>query len=151
MVRAKDRILAMGGVVQANVFTKIALALFDQYDWEGIPHMPVELMLLPKRFYFSIYAISYWSRAVLIPLLIVFAHQPVCRIPPEQRIDELYPIPRGSLRYWKFPPFNKDQKWLTPHNLFVALDAMLKLYDRMPITALREKAVHKAATWILSI
>lgn len=149
MIRAKDRILAMGGVVQANVFTKIALALFDQYDWEGIPHMPVELMLLPKRFYFSIYAISYWSRAVLIPLLIVFAHQPVCRIPREQGIEELYLTPRAEIRYWKFPPFNKDQKWFTPHNFFVALDAMLKIYDRMPLTVLREKALHKAATWML--
>src|SRR5215475_7642003 len=37
MVRAKDCILSKGGVVQANVFTKIALALFDQYDWQGIP------------------------------------------------------------------------------------------------------------------
>jgi squalene-hopene/tetraprenyl-beta-curcumene cyclase len=149
MVRAKERILSMGGVVQANVFTKIALALFDQYDWEGVPHMPVELMLLPKRFYFSIYAISYWSRAVLIPLLIVFAHRPVCRIPREQGIDELYPMPRAEIRYWKFPPFNKDQKWFTPHNFFVALDAMLKLYDRMPLMVLREKALHKAATWML--
>jgi squalene-hopene/tetraprenyl-beta-curcumene cyclase len=149
MIRAKDRILALGGVVQANVFTKIALALFDQYDWEGIPHMPVELMLLPKRFYFSIYAISYWSRAVLIPLLIVFAHQPVCRIPREQGIEELYPIPRAEIRYWKYPPFNKDQKWFTPHNFFVALDAMLKLYDRMPLTFLREKALHRATTWML--
>ncbi|ALA57155.1 squalene--hopene cyclase [Nitrospira moscoviensis] len=149
MVRAKDRILAMGGVVQANVFTKIALALFDQYDWEGIPHMPVELMLLPKKFYFSIYAISYWSRAVLIPLLIVFAHQPVCRIPREQGIEELYPIPRQEIRYWRFPPFNKDQNWFTAHNFFVALDALLKIYDRMPLTILREKALHKAATWML--
>ncbi|MBI3356518.1 MAG: squalene--hopene cyclase [Nitrospirae bacterium] len=149
MLRAKERILAMGGVVQANVFTKIALALFDQYDWEGIPHMPVEIMLLPKRFYFSIYAISYWSRAVLIPLLIVFAHRPVCQIPHEQSIEELYPMPRGEIRYWKFPPFNKDQKWFTPHNFFVALDAMLKLYDRMPMRVLREKALHKAATWML--
>ena len=149
MIRAKERILAMGGVVQANVFTKIALALFDQYDWEGVPHMPVEIMLLPKRFYFSIYAISYWSRAVLIPLLIVFAYRPVCRIPGEQGIEELYPMPRGEIRYWKFPPFNKDQRWFTPHNFFVALDAMLKLYDRMPLTALREKALHAAATWML--
>ena len=149
MVRAKERILAMGGVVQANVFTKISLALFDQYDWEGIPHMPAEIMLLPKRFYFSVYAISYWSRAVLIPLLIVFAKRPVCRIPHEQGIEELYPIPRGEIRYWKFPPFNKDQKWFTPHNFFVALDAMLKFYDRMPLTALRERALHKAAIWML--
>jgi squalene-hopene/tetraprenyl-beta-curcumene cyclase len=149
MLRAKERILAMGGVLQANVFTKITLALFDQYDWEGVPHMPVEIMLLPKKFYFSIYAISYWSRAVLIPLLIVFAHRPVCQVPREQGIDELYPIPRGELRYWKYPPFNKDQAWLTPHNFFVALDAMLKLYDRMPMRVLREKALHRAATWML--
>ncbi|HEX5544290.1 MAG TPA: prenyltransferase/squalene oxidase repeat-containing protein, partial [Nitrospira sp.] len=149
MVRAKERILEMGGVLHANVFTKITLALFDQYDWEGVPHMPVELMLLPKKFYFSIYAISYWSRAVLIPLLIIFAHRPVCRIPREQGIDELYPIPRLEVRYWKYPPFNKDQAWFTPHNFFVALDAMLKLYDRMPMRVLREKALHKAACWMV--
>ncbi len=149
MVRAKDRILAMGGVLQANVFTKITLALFDQYDWEGVPHMPVELMLLPKKFYFSIYAISYWSRAVLIPLLIIFSHRPVCRVPREQGIEELYPIPRSEVRYWKYPPFNKDQAWFTAHNFFVALDAMLKLYDRMPMRTLREKALRHATTWML--
>lgn len=149
MIRAKERILSMGGVVQANVFTKIALALFDQYDWEGVPHMPVEIMLLPKRFYFSIYAISYWSRAVLIPLLIIFAHRPVCRIPSEQGIDELYLEPRAAIRYWQYPPFNKDQAWFTPHNLFVALDALLKIYDYMPMRVLREKALHKATTWML--
>ena len=149
MIRAKERILAMGGVVQANVFTKIALALFDQYDWEGVPHMPVEIMLLPKKFYFSIYAISYWSRAVLIPLLIVFAHRPVCRIPREQGVDELYHIPRKDIRYWNYPPFNKDQDWFTPHNLFVVLDAVLKVYDHMPMRRLREKALHKATVWML--
>lgn len=149
MLRARNCIRQKGGVVQANVFTKITLALFDQYDWEGIPHMPVELMFLPKWFYFNIYAISYWSRAVLIPLLIVFAHRPVCRIPKEQGIEELYAVPRTELRYWKYPPFNKDQKWLTPHNIFVALDALLKLYDHMPLMWLREKALHRAATWML--
>jgi squalene-hopene/tetraprenyl-beta-curcumene cyclase len=149
MLRARDRILAMGGVVQANVFTKITLALFEQYDWQGIPSMPPEIMLLPKRFYFSIYAISYWSRAVLIPLLIVFANQPVCRTPKEQGIDELYLAPRAQVRYRQFPPFNKDQGWFTPHNVFVVLDAVLKLYDRMPLSWLRDKALHRAATWML--
>ncbi len=149
MVRAKECILAKGGVVQANVFTKITLALFDQYDWQGVPSMPPEIMLLPKWFYFNIYAISYWSRAVLIPLLIVFAHQPVCRLPKEQSIDELYLTPRGEIRYRQFPPFNKDQGWFTPHNVFVVLDVVLKLYDRMPLNWLRDKALHKVATWML--
>ncbi len=149
MLRARDRILAMGGVVCANVFTKITLALFDQYDWKGVPSMPPEIMLLPKRFYFSIYAISYWSRAVLIPLLVVFANQPVCRIPREQGIDELYVAPRSEIRYRNVPPFNKEQRWFTPHNFFVQLDRILKLYDQMPLSWLREKALREAATWML--
>lgn len=149
MLRARDRILAMGGVVSANVFTKITLALFEQYDWNGVPSMPPEIMLLPKRFYFSIYAISYWSRTVLIPLLVVFANQPVCRIPREQGIDELYLVPRSQIHYRDVPPFNKEQRWFTPHNFFVQLDRVLKLYDRMPLSWLREKALQRAATWML--
>ncbi len=111
--------------------------------------MPPEIMLLPKRFYFSIYAISYWSRAVLIPLLVVFANQPVCRIPREQGIDELYVASRSEIRYRNVPPFNKEQRWFTPHNFFVQLDRILKLYDQMPLSWLREKALREAATWML--
>ncbi|MBI4401400.1 MAG: squalene--hopene cyclase [Nitrospirae bacterium] len=150
MVRAREAILAKGGVTAANVFTKITLALFDQYDWRGIPSMPPEIMLLPKRFYFSIYAVSYWSRAVLIPLLIVFSHRPVCRIPREQGIEELYKTPRHQVHYRKEPPFKKDRAWLTWRNLFVTLDAVLKVYDRKPIRAFRQAAVQKAAEWMLA-
>ncbi len=149
MVRAREAILSKGGVVAVNVFTKIALALFDQYDWRGIPTMPPELMLLPKRFYFSLYAISYWSRTVLIPLLLVFAHRPVCRIPTEQGIDELYTQPREDVRYADVPPLKKDAAWFTWRNVFIWLDALLKLYDRMPIRGLRERALRNASVWML--
>ena len=149
MVRAREAILEKGGVVATNVFTKIALALFDQYDWRGIPCMPPEIMLLPKRFYFSIHAVSYWSRTVLIPLLVVFAHRPVCRIAREQGIEELFTQPREQVRYREVPPLKKDRAWFTWRNLFITLDVVLKLYDRMPIRALRTAAVRKAADWML--
>jgi len=149
MVKAREAILAKGGVVRASVFTKIALALFDQYDWRGIPCMPPEIMLLPKRFYFSIYAISYWSRTVLVPLLIMFEHRPVCRISHEQGIEELFTQPRERIRYHEVPPLKKDRAWFTWHNLFITLDALLRLYDRMPVRRLRERAVRKAADWTL--
>ena len=84
---ARQRILDHGGVVSANVFSKIALALFGQYDWRGIPSMPPEIMLAPKWFYFNLYAVSYWSRAVITPLLIIFAHRPLCRINKDQGIE----------------------------------------------------------------
>jgi squalene-hopene/tetraprenyl-beta-curcumene cyclase len=150
MMKAREAILAKGGVTAANVFTKIALALFDQYDWRGIPSMPPEIMLLPKRFYVNVYSLSYWSRAVLIPLLIVFTRRPRCPIPPEQGIDELYAQPRKRVKFSRVPPFKKDEAWFTWKNLFITLDRGLKLYDRLPIRALREAGVRKAAEWMLA-
>jgi len=149
MVRAREAIREMGGVVAANVFTKITLALFDQYEWRGIPSMPPEIILFPKRFYFSLYALSYWSRAVLIPLLIIFSHRPVCRVSKEQSIDELYVRPREHVRFRHEPPLKKDAAWFTWRNFFITLDRILKVYDRMPVRPLREKAVRKAAEWML--
>ncbi len=149
MLKAREAIVAMGGVVNANVFTKITLTLFDQYDWKGVPSMPPEIILFPRRFYFSLYAFSYWSRAVLIPLLIVFAHRPVCRIPREQGIDELFVQPRESVDYTAVPPFKKDRAWFTWKNCFITLDRLLKVYDRLPIRSLREKALKRAAEWML--
>ena len=48
--------------------TKIQLALFGEYDWNGVPTMPAEIMLLPAPFFlFNIYEVSYWSRCVIVP------------------------------------------------------------------------------------
>ncbi|HEX3204595.1 MAG TPA: squalene--hopene cyclase [Nitrospiraceae bacterium] len=149
MITGREAILAKGGVAAANVFTKITLTLFDQYDWRGIPSMPPEIMLLPKWFYFSIYAISYWSRAVLIPLLIVFAHRPVCRIPQEHGIDELYVTPRRFMDYRNVPPLKKDASLFTWRNLFITLDRLLKIYDRLPVRSIRDRAVQYAARWMI--
>lgn len=149
MVTARACILGKGGVVAANVFTKITLALFGQYDWRGVPSMPPEIMLLPKRFYFSIYAISYWSRAVLIPLLIIFAKRPLCEVPKEQGIDELYTEPPALIDYSTVPPFKKDRTWCTARNFFITLDGFLKIYDRSPVEWVRQQALKRAAGWML--
>ncbi|PYM06936.1 MAG: hypothetical protein DMD82_07120 [Candidatus Rokuibacteriota bacterium] len=84
MVRARARIRAMGGPVKATVFTKILLALFGEYDWNGAPAMPVEIMLLPRRFYFNVYEVSYWSRTVIVPLLILMDRKPVKWLPADR-------------------------------------------------------------------
>ena len=54
MVRAREAILDRGGAARANVFTRIALALFGQVPWRGVPVMPVEIMLLPRWFPFHL-------------------------------------------------------------------------------------------------
>ena len=88
---ARERILELGGPAKANVFTKIPLALFGEYDWGGVPTMPVEIMLLPRWSYFNIYEVSYWSRTVIVPLLILMDRQPVHAAAARLGLDELWP------------------------------------------------------------
>ncbi len=149
MCRARQAILAKGGVVSANVFTKITLALFGQYDWIGLPSMPPEIVLAPQKFSFNLYAISYWSRAVVTPLLIVFAIRRECRIPAEQGIEELFCVPRDHINYRKAPPFQKDPWIMSWRNFFVWIDGVLKIYEKYPLLSVRKKAIKKAEAWVL--
>ncbi len=71
MVRAREAILDRGGAANANVFTRIMLALFGQVPWRAVPVMPVEIMLLPRWFPFHLDKVSYWSRTVIVPLLVL--------------------------------------------------------------------------------
>ena len=149
MRRARQAILDKGGVVSANVFTKIALALFGQYDWKGLPSMPPEVVLAPKKFAFNMYAISYWSRAVVIPLLIVFAVRRECRIPAERGIEELFCTPRDQINYRYAPPFQKDPEFISWRNFFVWIDRILKVYEKYPLRSVRKKAMKRAEAWLL--
>ena len=66
---------------RANVFTRILLALFGIMPWRAVPVMPVEIMLLPRWFPFHLDKISYWSRTVIVPLLVLMAMKPRARNP----------------------------------------------------------------------
>lgn len=89
MVRARDAILAMGGAERVNSFTKIYLSFLNQFDWKDCPAIPPEIVLLPRFLYFNIYEISYWSRAILVPLSILYDRKPR-RTPPGIRLDEIF-------------------------------------------------------------
>ena len=80
----------MGGVTEVNTFTKIYLCFLGQYDYDAVPAIPPEIVLFPNWFWFNIYEISSWSRAILVPLSIAYAKKPFKKIPDEQGIDELF-------------------------------------------------------------
>ncbi len=67
-----------GGVARARVFTKCFLALLDQWPWQDIPTVPVEVILLPPASPFSIYTFACWARQTIVPLSVVQALRP-CR------------------------------------------------------------------------
>ena len=54
MALLREWILAQGGAARANVFTRIALAMFEQLPWRGVPYIPVEIMLFPSWFPFHL-------------------------------------------------------------------------------------------------
>jgi len=79
----REWILANGGVVACNTFTKMYLCSLGQYDYDAVPAIPPEMVLFPKWFYFNIYEISSWSRSILVPLAIIYAKKPFKKIPAE--------------------------------------------------------------------
>ena len=90
LAKCREWILAHGGVVACNTFTKMYLCALGQYDYDAVPAIPPEIVLFPNWFYFNIYEISSWSRSILVPLAIIYAKKPFKKIPPEQGIDELF-------------------------------------------------------------
>ncbi len=99
------RILALGGAERTNVFTRIQLALFGQVPWRATPVMPVEIMHLPRWFFFHLSKVSYWSRTVMVPLLVLMALQPQARNPRGIAIAELFRTPPDQVRDWIRGPY----------------------------------------------
>ncbi len=74
MQRARQAILAHGGADAVNSYTRFFLALLGQISYDQCPAVPPEVVLLPKWFPVNLYAISAWSRTIIVPLSIVCGH-----------------------------------------------------------------------------
>jgi squalene-hopene/tetraprenyl-beta-curcumene cyclase len=143
--KARERILALGGVTAVNTFTKIYLCFLGQYDYDAVPAIPPEIVLFPKWFWFNIYEISSWSRAILVPLSIAYAKKPFKKIPLEQGIDELFVGGRSKsqLRLHWAP------KLLSWRNFFLVLDRLVHFLERVHVRPLRTQALKVAEKWML--
>jgi squalene-hopene/tetraprenyl-beta-curcumene cyclase len=142
MVRARAAILARGGAARVNVFTRIALALFGQLPWRGVPYIPVEIMLLPRWFPFHLDKVAYWSRTVMVPLFILCTRKPVAKNPRNVDIRELFNVPPESERdYFRRAGFVAKA--------FLAADRIGRLLDPLIPARMRETATRRAETWML--
>ncbi|HLZ99389.1 MAG TPA: squalene--hopene cyclase [Steroidobacteraceae bacterium] len=147
MVRARAAILARGGVARANVFTRIALALFGQLPWRGVPYLPVEIMLLPKWFPFHLDKIAYWSRTVMVPLFILCTLKPVAKNPRQVDIGELFTTPPEKERHY-FRDAVKQGGVLA--HVFLAVDRLGRLLlEPLIPRGMRARAMQRAEEWML--
>jgi squalene-hopene/tetraprenyl-beta-curcumene cyclase len=142
MVRARAAILQRGGAAAVNVFTRIALALFGQLPWRGVPYIPVEIMLLPRWFPFHLDKVAYWSRTVMVPLFILCTRKPVAKNPRDVHIRELFTVPPEQERdYFRRTGFVAK--------LFLAADRLGRMIDPFIPVRMRERATRLAENWML--
>ena len=142
MAKAREAILDSGGAARCNVFTRIALALFGQLPWRGVPFIPVEIVLLPKWFFFHLNKVSYWSRTVMVPLSILCSLKARAHNPRNVHIPELFVIPAEKERHY-FPVRSKVN-WL-----FLMLERTVRLFEGVIPGWVRRRAIQRAEQWIL--
>src|SRR5262249_43114003 len=134
MARAREAILARGGLLRANVFTRILMAQFGELSWSDVPTIPVELILLPRWFPIHLSRMSYWARTVMVPLLVLACLKMRARNPRGVRIPELL-VPPSQLP--PKPPSHQKRSWAM---FFNGLDRILKVVEPFWPKRLRQRA-----------
>jgi squalene-hopene/tetraprenyl-beta-curcumene cyclase len=144
MRRARDAVRLRGGAERSNVFTRCLLALYGIVPWRAVPVMPVEIMLLPKWFPFHLDKISYWSRTVIVPLLVLMAKKPRARNPKEITVAELFLEPPRQLGSTPKAPQQKAS-WFW---FFRVVDDVLRAAEPWFPQRLRVRAIDRAVAWV---
>ena len=137
--RLRERIIALGGIQAANSYTKVNLSLFGLYPREGTPSIPPEILLVPGKL---LYQMSSWTRAIVVSLAIVHAHDPRRPVPAGLTLEELF-IPGKSIE------FQESDSWLSWRNTFIKSDKILKLWERYGFARIRKDALRKCEHWML--
>lgn len=143
MRRARDAILAAGGAERTNVFTRAQLALFGAVPWHAVPVMPLEIMHLPLWFPFHLSKVSYWSRTVIVPLLVLMGLRPKARNPRGIHIRELFCVPPEQVRDYIRGPYQSG--W---GRFFKGVDVLLRVAEPLFPKASRQSAIDKAVAFV---
>jgi squalene-hopene/tetraprenyl-beta-curcumene cyclase len=120
------------------------LALFGFIPWRAVPVLPVEIMLLPRWFPFHLDKISYWSRTVIVPLLVLMVKKPQARNEKGVRIDELFlKAPQSIGPTPKAPQQKASWFWF-----FRGVDNVLRATEPFFPKRTRQRAIDAAVAWV---
>ncbi|RME95864.1 MAG: squalene--hopene cyclase [Verrucomicrobia bacterium] len=142
--KARKWILDHGGLTMTRNFTRFWLALIGEWPWTATPAVPPEMIFLPPWAPFNIYWFASWARATMVPLAILSARRPVRPLPPERRLDELFPEGR---KHWDYRIFRRIRGFWP--FFFRVIEKLLHYYQRSPWQPGREAAIKLCLEWIL--
>lgn len=149
MQRARRAILAHGGADAVNSFTRFYLALLGQIPYSQCPAVPPEFVLLPKWFPVNLYAVSSWSRTMIVPLSIISSFQPVRKLDPRLGIRELFLRAPENWPPLCCPGRKRNSGLLSWDRFFRTVDRMFKWAQRYRLLPLRRRALAAAEKWML--
>ena len=149
MLRARAAILKHGGADAVNSFTRFYLALLGQISYEQCPAVPPEFVLLPKWLPVNLYAISAWSRTIVVPLSIISSIQPVTAVKPQRGIRELFLKNPEEWPELRCPGLNRRGGPLSWDRFFRTVDSGLKWLQRKGCLPWRRRALAAAERWML--
>jgi squalene-hopene/tetraprenyl-beta-curcumene cyclase len=141
---ARRKIHELGGLESTNSYVRMYLAMVGAIDPEMAPAIPPELMLLPSWFPLNIFEMSSWTRGIVIPMAIVSAKKPNWRLPAGVTVDELFTRPGAKPKSLRW-----DGRVVSWKNAFLALDRVVKLYERAPWKPFRKISLNLARSWML--
>jgi squalene-hopene/tetraprenyl-beta-curcumene cyclase len=144
MARARCQIHDLGGVEATNSYTRLYLALGGVLPWSYVPAIPPELILLPSWFFLNIYSMSSWTRAIVVPLMLIYARRPRWDLPAEAGVRELFRDSSGRV-----PAFAWDHRLVSWRNFFLLLDRIFKAHEKLPWKPFRKWALRRATDWML--
>jgi squalene-hopene/tetraprenyl-beta-curcumene cyclase len=149
LVKARAWIASKGGLAHIRVFTRYWLALIGEWPWHKTPNIPAEIVWFPLWTPFSIYHFAQWARATLMAIAVLSAKRPARPLPPERRLDALFPQGRDKFDY-NLPPKVGAGGW---DQFFrgadVVLHALQWLGDKLKIGLSRDAAVRHVLEWIV--
>jgi squalene-hopene/tetraprenyl-beta-curcumene cyclase len=143
MCKARAVILGQGGAIGCNTFTKFYLALLGEFPYENCASVPPELLLAPAWFYINLYAMSSWTRTIVVPLSIFSAFKPIRHLPREKSIAELFVEPQDT-PHWPTRPTKRLFSWT---NFFLGLDRLFKRVEPY-LGPVRRHTIGLAARWM---
>ena len=149
MQRARSAILAHGGADAVNSFTRFYLAILGQIPFEQCPEVPPEAVLLPKWLPVNLYAVSAWSRTIIVPLSIVSALRPTRAIDPRLGIRELFLESPDRWPPLRCPGGSGGRGPLSWDRFFRCVDRAIKWCRRRGVLPLRRRALKAAEEWML--
>lgn len=129
--RAVDYILANGGIESARNFTKIWLALFGILDWNEIPYLSPELILLPQKMPINMYEFCAAARPIIPSLTIIRTKKPMIQLDYSILLDLAF-----------------TRKTKNGINLNSIVNFTAFVYEKIPSNPIRSGAIKKCLEWI---